>query len=374
MKYMFILISVVGIFLTTCSTEKKSLNNIIPIDLENKKEDISFYDLFKTVDIIFLESTESCLISEVTKTINADSIYYIFDKKQMGVFAFNNSGAFLFKIQKIGRGPGEFINIVDFEINEFTQSIDLLTPFGEVLKYNRESGEFISSYHLPESVRAVHYFKNISRDTIVFYQMFEKNKLLFYSVKEQMIIEEQRELPYFVTRYLPGAFNWHPFQFFNGKLNLFEYFSNTIFVLEDGELHPRISWDFGSYTFDYKSLKADMDRQYYEDYLRNNSLIQVFSTYLENDSLIITQFFFKDSFYSLIFFKENGEYIVFDTFKEGIKFPTYPLFDKSGLFVIAQPWYLENLLPEEIINSQGIGIPEGSNKETNPIILRYTLK
>jgi len=373
MKYLVVFFSAALTFLASCRPDQGSVQNIVSIDLKNKKEDVSFYDLFKSVDIIFLETTEDNLISEATKTIYSDGIYYIFDRKQNGVFVFNNTGEFLFKIQNIGRGPGEFINIVDFEINQFTHSIDLLTPFGEVLKYNLENGAFISSFHLPESVRAVHYFKNISQDSIVFYQMFERNRLLFYSVMEHRIIGEKRELPYFITRYLPGALNWHPFHIYNDKLNLFEYFSNTIFVLEDGELTSRISWDFGNYTFDYKSLNPDMDRQYYEDYLRNNSRIHVFSTYLENDSLIIKQFFLNDSFYTLVFFKAKGEYIVIDRFKEGIMFPTYPRFDSGGLFAIVHPRYLETLLPQEIISSKEIGFPKGINKESNPIILRYRL-
>lgn len=374
MKYLYVLVSVAVLSLTTCSPEKEFIHNIIPIDIDNKNKDVSFYDLFKSVDVVYLETNEDCLISQVTKTIYADSIYYIFDRLQRGVFAFSNRGEFLFKIQRIGRGPGEFLNIVDFELNNFTQSIDLLTPFGEVLKYDRESGKFISSYHLPESVRAVHFFKSISQDTVVFYQKFEKNKLLFYSLQEQMIIDEQRELPYFVSRYLPSAFNWDPFHLVNGKLRLFETFSNTIYVLDKGELVPEVSWDFGSYNFDYRSFEVDLDREYYENYLENYSLIHVFSTYLENDSLIITQFFFNNSFYSLIYFKKNGEYLVMDTFKEGIQFPTYPLFNENGLFSIAQTWHLKALLPEEILSLYEISIPEEISKENNPIILQYTLK
>ncbi|MFW5872763.1 MAG: 6-bladed beta-propeller [bacterium] len=374
MKYLYILLFVAVILFATCIYNKDTLPNTIPIDVENKIEEISFYDLFESVDVIYLETTEDCMIDQLTKKLYVDSVYYIFDRPQKTVFAFNKMGKFLFKIHNIGRGPGEYLKIVDFEINNFTNSIDLLTPFGEVLKYDREHGKFISSYHLPESVRAVHFFKSISRDTIVFYQQFEKNKLLFYSLQEQMIIDEQHELPYFVNRYLPSALNWHPFHLVNGKLRLFETFSNTIYVLDKGELIPEISWDFGNYNFDYKKLKVGMDRQYYEDYLENNSPIHVFSTYLENHSLVIMQFFFNNSLYSLIYYKENGEYIVMDTFKEGIQFPTYPLFNENGLFSIAQPWHLKALLPEEMLSLYGITIPEEISKENNPIILQYTLK
>ncbi len=362
------------VLLYSCKTEKNTSHLIIPIEVENSREDVSFYDVFKSIDVIYLETCGYCLIGEVSKAIYADNIYYIFDKRQAGVFAFNKKGKFLFKIQNIGRGPGEYLRATDFDINKYTNSIDLLTPFGEVLKYSRDRGEFMDSYQLPESVRAVHFFKNISQDTTVFYQIFENNPVLFYSLKEQMIIAEQRELPSFISRYLPSAFNWHPFHKNNGKLRVFESYSNSIYVAEENKVLPYLTWDFGTYNFDYTTLKVDMNRKYYDEYFENNSLIHLFSSFLENELLIISQFFLKNTFYTLMYFKESGHYIIFDEFKEGIMFPTYPLFDESGLFTVADPLHLKVLLPKEKMDSPGLEIYEDISENQNPIILKYSFK
>lgn len=374
MKYSYILCFFVFYLLYSCRTENNTSHIIIPVDVENSRKDVSFYDVFKSVDVITLETCEDCLIGEVNKIIYADSIYYIFDKRQAGVSAFNKKGRFLFKIQNIGRGPGEYLRIADFEINKYTNSIDLLTPFGEVFKYGRERGEFIDSYHLPESVRAVHFFKSLSRDTTVFYQIFENNPVLFYSLKEQIITGEQRELPDFISRHLPAAFNWHPYHIINGKLRVFEYFSNSIYEVEENKLVPYLTWDFGSYNFDYKTLKVGMDRQYYDEYFKNNALIHVFSSYLENELLILTQFFLKNTFYTLIYFKESEEYLLLGKFKEGIMFPTYPLFDESGMYTVATLLHLKELLPKDKIDSLGIEISEDISNSQNPVILKYSFK
>lgn len=374
MKNLYMLCNLIFFLLCSCRTENDTSHIIIPVDVENNSKDISFYDVFKSADLIYLETSEDCLIGEVNKISYADNIYYIFDRRQAGVFAFSKKGKFLFKIQNIGSGPGEYFRIADFEINKYTNSIDLLTPFGEVLKYDREHGKFISSYHLPETIRAVHFLKSISQDTTVFYQRFENNPVVFFSLKEQIIISEQRELPQFISRYLPTAFNWHPFHIINGKLRLFEFFSNTIHNLEHDELTPHLIWDFGEYNFDYKTLDVGMDRQYYEDYLKNNSKIHLFSTFLENELLIITQFFLKTNFYTLIYFKESEEYIVLGNFKEGIMFPTYPLFDDFGLYTVASLLHLKDLLPDEKIDSLGLKFSEDIGKDQNPVILRYSFK
>ncbi|MFN3554475.1 MAG: 6-bladed beta-propeller [Bacteroidales bacterium] len=369
MKYMCLLFSVAIFFLNSCIRETETNPLSISVDVEKKNNNVSFFDLFDSVEVIYLETNQDCMINQPTRSIYQEGAYYIFDRPQKAIFVFDNTGNFLFKIHNVGNGPGEYHQLVDFEINNFTNSIDLLTPFGQVLKYDLSSGVFLYSYQLPESVRAVHFFKSISPETTVFYQKFENRKLLFYSLKEQTIVSEQHELPYYVSRYLPRAFNWHPFHRVNGSLRLFEDFSRTIYDLEQDTITPYLSWDFGKYNFNYGSLKVNMDPQYYEDYLNDNSLIHILSTYIENDSIIITQFFWHKSFYSLIYKKGEEEYLLMDGFTEGVKFPSYPFLQEEGLCAVVQPWHIGAFLPEEIIKS--MGIPKCLNTECNPVILKY---
>ena len=161
--------------------------NEIFIDIENKTDSVSFYEHFKGASIIPLETNETCLIQEVTRKVYSDSTYYIFDEPQKCIFAFSYAGKYKFKIKNIGRGPGEFTKIVDFDINKYKNSIDILSQTGKILQYNK-SGTFIGSYNLPNSINAVHHFKSISKDTIAFYQMFEQEKVFFYSISKKRFL------------------------------------------------------------------------------------------------------------------------------------------------------------------------------------------
>ncbi len=368
MKKSFVIYLSLILFLTTSCSKKDT--HTIPVNIEAKKDDIGFYDIFESVEIVPMETNKDFLIQQITKKIFFDNTYYIFDKQQKAVFAINQSGKVKLMIKQLGKGPGEYTNIVDFEINNFTNSLDILTPFGEVLKYDLNNGVYISSYNLPESIKAVHFFKSISKDTVVFYQSFEKNKVLIYSINEKQILNEQHAIPDFVHRHLPGAFNASPFHVIEGKLHLFEFFSNTIHVFEQGKLYPKFSWDFGKYNFDINKLESGKEGHYYSKYLsENKNLIYLFATYIENNSLILTQFKFRESFYTLIYFKKNNEYLVIDKFKEGHYFPLYPDLNENDLFAVVHPWNLKHFVPKEMMNIQGINID--IRDEDNPVIIKY---
>ena len=72
---------------------------------------------FNRIRYIPLETTDECLIGAASKTmIKNDKIYVCDYSRANALFVFDMTGKFLFKIARMGQGPGEYIRITDFDI------------------------------------------------------------------------------------------------------------------------------------------------------------------------------------------------------------------------------------------------------------------
>ena len=116
--YIFLLLS---IFLFSCGENKQEGNTTfkrIPIEYR-KASSIKLSEFVDSICIVPLETNTENLIGEIGRTIFYDNKYYIKStngRQNAKVYVFNQSGKFLFKIDSRGAGPGEYIEMRDFQI------------------------------------------------------------------------------------------------------------------------------------------------------------------------------------------------------------------------------------------------------------------
>ena len=115
------------------------------LQVELKHQDVKLEDLFERVEVIPLETNDSCLIKEIGRVIETDSFIYLFDVNR--VLNFNSDGSFVNSIGRRGRGPGEYIYVTDFDIDKSNGDISILCPFGYVYDYASD-GKFIDRHSL----------------------------------------------------------------------------------------------------------------------------------------------------------------------------------------------------------------------------------
>jgi hypothetical protein len=144
-KYIFLLL----LAILSCSKEKNIKTDRFSVfqwDL-NKQE--SVYDIIDSIEFIAIEAHPEGLFKRADKLIVYDNKFFVFDMiGQNQVFVFNSIGKFLYKIGKRGSGPGEYIGIRNFTIDEnFIYVID--NYIGKILKYNILDGTYVESKNLP---------------------------------------------------------------------------------------------------------------------------------------------------------------------------------------------------------------------------------
>jgi hypothetical protein len=110
---------------------KGNTNNLLQID-----------SIFSDIRIVPLETKEECLISNIVKVQFYKDKFFLHDKSQK-LLVFNTNGRFLSEIGKKGRGPGEFLELRDFDIDN-DGNIYIL-DFQKIHKFNID-GKFLSSF------------------------------------------------------------------------------------------------------------------------------------------------------------------------------------------------------------------------------------
>lgn len=121
------------------------------IELQNyRSKEVNLSALFKKIEYIRLETNDDCLIGSISKLFFFDNKIFVLDtEKAYALFAFSNTGKFLFKLTRGIGGPGEFTEITDVTINETDSTLYVLSREQRLLYEYDRMGHFIKTIHIP---------------------------------------------------------------------------------------------------------------------------------------------------------------------------------------------------------------------------------
>lgn len=123
MKKYLLLSIVFSLFLCGC-TQKQSESNessgmeSIPItDFETYNG--RFSEFVEAVEMIPLEFTDESILGEIKKVVLSEDFIFVMERdNSAGIYTFDRSGKFLYRIGNRGQGPKELVDVADFSINE----------------------------------------------------------------------------------------------------------------------------------------------------------------------------------------------------------------------------------------------------------------
>lgn len=147
--------TIMVLLMPSCSkkeTSNYSLDDVpIVIDIDAVKTDTLKINYLHYIP---LETTKDCLIGSTGKVvIKNDKIYFADFRKTMSLFVFDMNGKFLFKIDKRGQGPGEYLSFRDFDIqnngdiyifDHYKQKFLVYSPEGKYIRDIQSDLVFLS--------------------------------------------------------------------------------------------------------------------------------------------------------------------------------------------------------------------------------------
>ena len=379
MKKIFILLIVAGF--TMCK-QKPQADDIFFVDLD-KPERVSLFDYFSSIELIPLETSPDVLIAGVSKMIIYEDNYYIMDPLQQIVLVFDQNGKFLFKIDKRGRGPEEYLSLRDIHINPFTKNLELLDPYGPVHIYDL-LGNYIETKRIVfPDFSVVHMFAAVDSHTHIFHSIFEPKKIIYFNLDEKKLLYEDFEFE--KTRRLSSFATKNLYQY-NNDWYFFRPIHPIVYKIGKERLEPIFQFDFGKYASEgttavfSEEAERNLSKCVEELFAQFPYLIQAVR---HNSKYVFASLSLKDldEKANFIYDKTTGESKFILEFTEKVWFNSYrgeEIIVTDEYVLMPVQWVdLEERITKEMLDAKNQKIFEElmqASMELNPVLIKYWFK
>jgi hypothetical protein len=170
------IVIILSFLIYSCSHQEKNKLNEIVVLSEPVKEITRLSEIASDISYIPLQTNDSSLMGHIFSLKATGNFFYFrtLDK----IYCFSDQGNFLFKLDKKGRGPGEYNFIHDFDITADNKILAVLNR-SEVLLYNISNNglHFRNKITCSESADKIN-FINLNYDILVQYDNSTGQKML----------------------------------------------------------------------------------------------------------------------------------------------------------------------------------------------------
>ena len=380
MKLNFYLILVV-MALFSCKREPApsvSGANTILLKIDPKNcQNLNTRELFDTILYIPLNKEKGAYLGGINKVILHNNRIYTYGKRN--IVCFDCMGNILFKINSMGKGPGEFLQIKDIEVNPYTNKLQVLDrSLKKIICYDLESGIYKNEIDMPYMANNLltidgnyTYIYTMGLDAII-----GKDELNYHLLKTDRLKNNSLMSKYFENKLKkPVWYNTSPFKKTSDSTALFSYpYSDTIFSIDKHFVSSKFAIDFGKFGL---PMKVRM-----EDEVENsikNRFAYLTQTYGECDKWLYFEFVFngnrKRVFYNKVTEKLSlSNYVLYNDFN-GLPMGLTLGFENNTLIsVVSSLELLRFLRNDGRINADVKNKFEFLNKSDNPVLVFSIMK
>ncbi|MCD6333314.1 MAG: 6-bladed beta-propeller, partial [Bacteroidales bacterium] len=104
-------------------------------------------DYFTSLDYLFLEPNPEGIFSAADKIILHKNRIFILDRNLKALFCYDTTGRFIYRIQRVGRGPGEYRSLDAAWLSRDSRELFLHCRIPEKTLVFRLDGSFIREFH-----------------------------------------------------------------------------------------------------------------------------------------------------------------------------------------------------------------------------------
>lgn len=153
MKWRFILYVAVCCFCWSCSEKNTTSYQVFKVDPNSESKE-SFDYFYRLKEVVPLETTDSSVMGDIMKVISVKDRIFVAPWNGKSIFIFDRKGKYLSRIDKEGRGPGEYLKISDFMVTEQPKEILVYAQEGKLNFYDWQ-GNFLREGKMDNFVNGV---------------------------------------------------------------------------------------------------------------------------------------------------------------------------------------------------------------------------
>lgn len=237
MKQLILIVSL--LVLNSCMHNSSVKENAFLVDY--CKDAVFDWDsMIQIEEVIPLETKDSCLLSYARKCIMGDNRIVYYDEKQKTIFVFDGEGTFLYNIDALGGGEGEYTIIKDVVMSYDKKSI-LILDNSSILAFDAGTGQYQYRIKLDENIASNFYqFVNVGKQFFYFWSTDKDNYLYSYEKGRLEALQQRVGFPYVCQKFFYDS---------SGSLNLLpDYGDFTIQEIKDRHVYPKYTVDFGKWS------------------------------------------------------------------------------------------------------------------------------
>jgi len=350
--------------LAGCSAVKKPLGKYQIIDIESSVGDyqrIYASDFFSSFELVPLETNINSLIGGDPIVLANDSFIIIGSvikartvPVQRNLHVFNRSGKFLNQIGSIGRGPGEYIGILNFFLDHEKPNI-YVDDSSQILEYEL-SGKFIGTIPIP----IINGFRlwNIRYigDNLFFgapvsyvyasndnYYIFDRNGNIVKYFPNHFFYNAENQLSNSMLKSGP------PFKI-DKQLYVWDNINDTIYTFVNTNLQPAYIFDFGEYTYPLGRNNKEGKREIITmNNVTANRLLSIINIVGTPQYLFYTAF--VPSYFKKPKVREKFDAVFGQILPDEAVHGIYNIAENTNMFCDTDPYYHQNGLINDINGS-----------------------
>jgi hypothetical protein len=339
---------------------------VLKIDELISEEPVNFSELFTDFHIIPLETDTNCLFSVISNIKLIGDTLFIFDRMTTkSIYIFSKEGSLISKVSKIGRGPGEYTQVSDFDIDPGEKSIYILDwPSKKMNIYDYKTNflrsisltDRFSSFTVAESgcyLYRPHPATTVEKDNFLLYFYNKKGK----PVWGKFLYSDTLNGPLKIEFHQGGNF------FKSGSgIKFFLNFGTIIYTVNGNSITPFLTLRTEKYKMtrkDFEVINQDRPSLYLQALGKLQKLTRI-SGYSENEEIAFLKFYIGWKEYRLLYNFGTGKAICSSNFVDDLTYTNASLFKINSNQVIA---YID---PSQIAKFKDI-VFSGSVKTDNSV-------
>ena len=292
------------------STTSKSIDIPYFVDIEKnltETKSVSLSSIGKQLEYIPLETNPNCMIEGIENISLSEDFIFIADYTK--ILQFDRNGKFLKQIGANGRGPGEYLGITGFCIDQKNKKVYVNVCYAgcEILEYDF-NGSFIRSFKQPWRS-----YQFIAYDTTgIIFHLTHDNDTTVYSKYNFYITDHDFKPTYKIKRHFIRKSNIGarqiPLYYYNGILHFKQYTVDTLYTLENTKPKPYAIFKLGKTKLNPNVMFDGHNPNVAEMIKEIESFIEI-SKILETNNYLFTSVAFGvgDSSKYCIFNKNSAE-------------------------------------------------------------------